>query len=432
MLYIPFGTAVDSIGNVFIADTYNNRIREVVKSTGNIITVAGTGTPGYGGDNGPATSALLEYPHGVAVDASGNLFIADSYNDRIREVVKATGNIITVAGNGSVGYSGDGGPATSARLNDPFDVAVDGSGNVFFSDQGNNRIREVVKATGNIITVAGTGTAGYNGDGEPATSAEVNEPSGVAVDSSGNIFIADWHNNRIREVVKVTGAISTVAGTGTGGYSGDGGPATSAQVNYPNGVAVDGSDNVFIGDSSNNRVREVVKATGIITTIAGTGTSGFSGDGGPATSAQVNYPNGVAVDDSGDVFITDTYNSRIREVVKATGNIITVAGTGTPGFSGDGGPATSARLYYPTGVAVDSSGNLYIADLYNNRIREVVKATGAITTIAGNGGTTDSGDGGLATSAGIASPQAVAVDGSGNVYIADFYTNRIREVVKGA
>jgi sugar lactone lactonase YvrE len=194
---------VDSNGSVFIADTYNHRIREVVKSTGNIITVAGTGSPGYGDDNGPATSALLEYPYGVAVDGSGNVFIADTYNDRIREVVKATGNIITIAGTGSIGYSGDGGPATSAKLNYPDAVAVDGSGNVFFSDQGNNRVREEVKATGNIITVAGNGTAGYNGDNQPATSAEVNEPSGVAVDSSDNVYIADWHNNRIREVVIV-------------------------------------------------------------------------------------------------------------------------------------------------------------------------------------------------------------------------------------
>ena len=261
MLYVPFGTAVDSSGNVFIADSYNSRIREVVKATGNIVTVAGTSSFGFNGDNIPATSANLYHPDGVAVDASGNLFIADYYNDRIREVVKATGNIITIAGTGAIGYSGDGGPATAAKLNAPWGVAVDGSGNVFFSDQGNNRVREIVKATGTIVTVAGTGTAGYSGDFGPATSAMLNQPNGVAVDSNGNLFISDWHNNRIREVLQSTGNILTVAGTGTAGYSGDGGQSNSAMVNYPGGVAVDSNGNLFIADSSNQRIREVAKSS---------------------------------------------------------------------------------------------------------------------------------------------------------------------------
>ncbi len=668
MLYLPFATAVDSSGNVFIADTYNSRIREVVKATGAIVTVAGTGSPVYNGDNIPATSANIGRPNGVAVDASGNLFIADTYNNRIREVVKATGNIITIAGTGSIGFSGDGGPATAAKLNYAFAVAVDASGNVYFADQGNNRVREIVKATGTIITVAGTGSASYNGDNIPATSAMLNQPNGVAVDAAGNVYIADWHNSRIREVVKATGTIITVAGTGSPGFSGDNGLATSAMLNYPGGVAVDGSGNIFIADSSNARIREVVRATGVITTVAGTGTAGFGGDGGPATAAQINLPYGVsvdasgnvyfadsnnhrirallntptlgtlsstawtvnqpnysasvtvnggtapygllsatglppglaatlsgstitlsgtptaagtygsvtlsvqdaggatasrtfsitinaapalgtlaptqwtaqvsgytgaipvsggttpltiasqanlppglsatitgtsvtftgipttvgtygniqltvrdaagatasgtfsitinapapgsmltiagtglsgysgdgaaanlarlnqpqsvAVDSSGNVYIADFYNSRVREIVKATGNIITIAGTGVTGFSGDGGPATSAQLYWPTGVAVDASGNVFIADLYNGRIREVVKATGNIITVAGNGGMTDTGDGGPATLAGIASPRGVAVDASGNIFIADAYGNRIREVVK--
>jgi sugar lactone lactonase YvrE len=302
MLYLPFGTAVDSNGDVFIADTDNNRVREVVKATGDILTVAGTGGGIYSGDGGLATSTNITRPDGVALDASGDLYIADGYDNRILEVVKATGDIITVAGTGATGYSGDGGPATSAMLNSPYAVTVDGSGNVFFTDQGNNRVREIVKATGTILTVAGTGGAGYNGDGGPATKAMLNQPNGVAVDGSGNVYISDWHNNRIREVVQATGNIITVAGNGTAGYNGDGGPATSAMISYPGGVAVDQSGNVFIGDTSNERIREVVKATGVITTIAGTGVTGFSGDGGSPTSALLNYPNGVAVDTSGNVY----------------------------------------------------------------------------------------------------------------------------------
>jgi sugar lactone lactonase YvrE len=365
MLYLPFGTAVDNNGNVFIADTYNSRIREVVKATGAITTVAGTGTPYYNGDGGPATSSNIGRPSGVAVDANGNLFIADTYNNRIREVVKSTGAMITIAGTGSTGYSGDGGPATSAMLNSPFGVAVDGSGNVLFADQGNNRVREIIKSTGTIVTVAGTGTASYNGDNRPATSAMLNQPNGVAVDASGDIFISDWHNNRIREVVKSTGNIITVAGTGTSGYNGDGGPATSAMVNYTGGVAVDGNGDLFIADSSNERVREVVN--GIITTVAGTGTAGFGGDGGLATSALLNLPYAVAVDASGDLFIADSNNQRIREVLGAPslGNLSSTAWTvNQPGFSGSvaiqGGTAPYSNLSatgLPLGLTAALSGS---------------------------------------------------------------------------
>ena len=217
----------------------------------------------------------------MAVDASGNLYIADTGNNRIRKV-SATGIITTVAGNGSAGYSGDGGPATSAQLDGPEGVAVDGSGNLYIADTCNNRIRKV-SATGIITTVAGNGSAGYSGDGGPATSAQLSLPAGVAVDGSGNLYIADSGNNRIRKV-SATGIITTVAGNGSPGYSGDGGPATSAQLNQPAGVAVDASGNLYIADSSNNRIRKV-SATGIITTVAGNGFDGYSGDGGPATSA---------------------------------------------------------------------------------------------------------------------------------------------------
>ena len=289
-------------------------VREVVKATGDIITVAGNGTAGYSGDGGPATAAELNGPDGVAVDSAGDLFIADTVNNVIREVVKATGDIITVAGNGTAGYSGDNGPATAAELDSPRGLAVDSAGDLFIADSGNNVIREVVKATGDIITVAGNGTAGYSGDGGPATAAELNDPNGVAVDSAGDLFIADTDNNVIREVVKATGDIITVAGNGTAGYSGDGGPATAAELNGPVGVAVDSAGDLFIADNGNNVVREVVKATGDIITVAGNGTAGYSGDNGPATAAELNNPCRVAVDSAGDLFVAghDDINTEIH------------------------------------------------------------------------------------------------------------------------
>jgi len=338
----------------------------LVVSAQTISTFAGNGTRGYCCDGGPATSAELFWPSGVAFDSSGNTYIADSSNNRIRKVF-LNGTIITFAGNGTGGYSGDGGPATSAQLRYPTGVAVDSSGNVFIADANNNRVRKVFP-NGTIVTIAGNGTAGYSGDGGPATSAELYDPFGVAVDSSGNVFIADSSNNRIREVF-LNGTIVTFAGNGTAGYSGDGGPATSAQLYFPYGVAVDSSGNVFIADTYNNRIREVF-LNGTITTFAGNGTHGYSGDGGPATSAELHIPSGMAVDSSGNLFIADQGNNRIREVF-LNGTIVTIAGNGTAGYSGNGGPATSAKLNSPTGVAIDSSGNIYIADTYNMVIRKV-------------------------------------------------------------
>src|SRR5439155_107049 len=229
--------------------------------------------------------------------------------------------------------------------------------------------------SGHIITLAGTGAPGLDGDGGPATSAQLRDPSSVAIDSTGNLFIADTINNRVRQVAAGTGIITTVAGTGTPGFGGDGGPATGAQLNYPTSVAVDTAGDLFITDQSNLRIRRVAADTGIISTVAGTGVAGFSGDGGPATGAQLNYPTSVAVDTAGDLFIADQSNLRIRRVAAATGIITTVAGTGVAGFSGDGGPATSAQLNYPTSVAVDTAGDLFIADQSNLRIRRVAAAT---------------------------------------------------------
>jgi len=427
----PTGVAVDGSGNLFIADMNNNAIRKVTAAAGIITTVAGNGAQGDSGDRGPAIKASLNTPRGVAVDGHGNFYIADFGNDAIREVAVTTGIITTVAGNHTAGYSGDGGPANNAQLASPNHVGVDGSGNLYIADSETNVIRKVAAATDIIVTVAGSDVSGYAGDGGPATSARLNSPFGVAVDGSGNLYIADYDNNAVRKVAAATGVITTVAGNGAAGYSGDGGPATSAKLYGPAGVAADGSGNFYIADAGNNVIRRVA-VTGIISTVAGNGTLGYSSDGGPATSAAMIGPTGVAVDGSGNLYIADDGNNVIRRVVTATGIITTVAGNGIPGYAGDGGPATSAYLQGPIGVAVDVSANIYIADLQNNAIRKVTAATGIITTIAGNGTRGYAGDGGLATSAELFFPSDVAVDASGDVYIADSQNARIRLLVPEA
>ncbi|GAB3510321.1 hypothetical protein GCM10027341_48610 [Spirosoma knui] len=311
----------------------------------------------------------LNFPFGVAVDGAGNIYIADMNNHRIRKVTASTGVATTVAGNGTQGFAGDGGPATAALLNTPRGVAVDGAGNIYIAEVNNHRIRKVTASTGVISTVAGNGLAGFAGDGSAATSARLNLPFGVAVDGVGNIYIADSENSCIRKVTVATGVISTVAGTGgRAGAAGDGGLATSAQLFYPNGVAVDGAGNIYIADYY--RIRKVTASTGVISTVAGNGEQGFAGDEGAATSAQLNFAAGVAVDGAANLYISDYFNQRIRKVTASTGIISTVAGTGTAGYSGDGGPATAAQISDPTGVAVDGAANLYFCD-GNSRIRRV-------------------------------------------------------------
>jgi uncharacterized protein (TIGR03437 family) len=412
----PCGLAMDSLGGLYIADSSNNRIRKV--SGGVITTVAGNGTPGFSGDNGPATSAHLAYPQGVAVDSAANLYIADYGNNRVRRVSNAV--ITTVAGNGTPGFSGDSGPATSAQLANPEGVAVDSAANLYIADTSNSRIRKV--SNGVIATVAGNGTVGFSGDNGPPTSAQLANPWGVAVDSAANLYIADYGNNRIRKVSN--GTITTVAGNGTRGFSGDNGPATSAQFYDPGGLAVDSAGNLYIADYGNNRIRKV--SNGLITTAAGGGAA--LGDNGPATSAQLSNPYGVAVDSAGNLYVADWGNNRIRKV--ANGTITTVAGNGTRGFSGDNGPPTNAQLANPQGVAVDSAGNLYIADFGNFRIRKV--SNGVITTVAGNGTPGFSGDNGPATGAQLANPYGVAIDPAGNLYIGDSGNSRVREVSNGS
>jgi len=604
LLYIPLGVTFDNAGNMYIADDANNVIREV-NTAGIISTVVGTFSVygGYGGDGGPAKAALLNQPVSVAMDTAGNMYIADAGNNVIRKVEPcnfpvvpaitgttgiclgsntmlsdtATGGmwsasngnatinkwgfvsslsagvdtitytvknscgttrvsavvtiqkpvaaitgtdsvcagavtmlsdsssggtwitsdsaiarvdssgrvtgvargtavitystscsatatitvqnaasaikvlhlspnsgiITTVAGNNSLiaGYSGDGGPATTAQLNFPDGVVVDAWGNMYIADMVNNVIRKVNTA-GIISTIAGNGygaetySGGYSGDGGPATAAELYYPSGIAIDASGNIYIADNGNSLIRKV-DTSGIISTIAGNKFlgWGYSGDGGPATAAQLYYPTDVAVDASGNLYITDFENQVVRKVNTA-GIITTIAGNGygagkySGGYSGDGGPAIAAELNYPNGLAIDAFGNIYIADYGNNVIRKVNRA-GIISTVAGNFSlaGGYSGDGGPATAAALSNPMDLVVDVSGNMYIADGSNNVIREVSSA-GIISTVAGNfalgGGY--SGDGGPATAATLLGPDGIAVDASGNLYIADVSNNVIRKV----
>ena len=415
-LYIPNGIALDSSGNLYIGENGTYRIRKVV--AGIITTVAGTGTAGYSGDGGLATSAEIGTIPGVTVDSSGNLYMADEMNKRIRKI-DSSGFITTVAGNGISGYSGDGGSATSAELGSVRGIAIDSSGNLYITDPTNNVIRKVV--AGIITTIAGTDR--HSGDGGSATNAELDFPNGIASDSSGNVYIADSFNHRIRKI-NTSGIITTLVGTGKAGYSGDGGPATSAQLDSPRKIVFH-LGNLYILDTGNFRIRKV-NSSGIITTVAGNGTQGFSGDGGPATTAELSPPQGIALDSSGNLYITDS--SRIRKV-NTSGTISTIVGTGTDGFFGDGLSATNAELSTPGGIALDSSGNLYLCDSGNHRIRKVV--AGIITTIVGTGTDGFSGDGGSAATAQLSNPMGITLDSSGNLYIYDSYNHRIRKVVAG-
>ncbi len=434
-LYMPMSVFVDPSTNIYIADTFDNRIREVAASNRFISTVAGTGAQGFAGDGSAATSAELNFPPSAFLDSSGNLLIADKGNQRIRQV--SSGNISTIAGGGSIG---DGGLATSAILANPFNVAEDAAGDIYIADTANNRVRFVSAKTGNISTVAGTGVEGYTGDGGPATSATLDGPTGVALDAAGDLFIADTGNLVIREVNATTQNIATYAGTGVAcplgnptNPCGDNGPATSATFSTPLAITLDSSGNLYIADYTVHRVREVNASTQIITTIAGVGIAGAGGNGGLATAAHLDHPSGVAVDGAGNVYIDDSYNNSIRCIGcgKGTGIIAAYALNGAFKLGGDGGPALSASMWAPMELSLDPAGDLFIGGGNDNVVQRVDAATYTIGTVAGdyaqNGVGGFSGDGGLATAARI-SNDGLLVDGKGNLYIADAGNNRIRVV----
>jgi len=580
----PHGAAVDGNGDVYILDAGNQRVRRVNAGTGIITTIAGTGATGFGGDGGPAAQASFNFgaTGAIAFDAAGNLYIADSNNHRIRRVAVDTGVITTVAGRGAAGFGGDGGPATDALLSGPQGLFFDKDGNLYFADNGNFRVRRIAAGSGAITTVVGAGTSGTAGDGGPAVNATIGSVFGVVLDPDNNLYLSDVTNNRIRRVAAAGNVISTVAGGGGGGFSpdgsaalgarfalvrhlgldpqgvlyiaeannfrirklvnglandtmppaiaiiepatgathtamaatltlrgsaadndavvavrwsndrggggaangatawsipfvalqpgvnnitvtawdvsgnagstqlavsytaqqvvvtlagtgaaasgGDGGPGTAAAAWQPFGVALDAAGNALFTDALNRRVRRIAP-NGVITAFAGTGELGSSGDGGPATAATFNRPNGIAIDRAGNVYIGDELNHRIRKVTP-DGRISSIAGTGEGfgGYGGDGGPAKDAQLNLPVGLAVDGNGNLYIADRANHRIRRVDAVTGVITTVAGNGLIGSAGDGGPAAAAELFLPTGVAVDGAGNIYIADTGNHRIRRV----
>ncbi len=419
---IPQGVSVDAAGNVFFADWLAHRIRRITPA-GRIDSVAGNGEAIFAGDGGLATAASLSAAVGVAVDPSGGFVIADSENARVRRV-NAQGLIVTAAGSGQASAPKDGGLATDAGISLPAGIAVSNTGVIYVADRGNKRVRRI-GADGRISTAAGTGDSGYSGDGGQGSAARINSPAGVAVDAAGNLYVADRANHRVRRV-DTRGIITTFAGSASGGYSGDGGPASSATLAFPTGVTVDASGRVLIADSGNNVIRRV-DTSGVISTVAGSGTAGFGGDGGPALRAQLNNPSGVVVDGAGDIIIADSSNRRVRRVGQ-NGNISTIAGTGADGLSVDGSPAASAALAAPIGVAVDGAGNVFIADRQDCRIRKVSPA-GVITTVAGTGFSGFVGDGGLATQARLHFPEGVALDQGGNVYFTDRDNNRVRVVL---
>ncbi|MBX7221598.1 MAG: SMP-30/gluconolactonase/LRE family protein [Blastocatellia bacterium] len=427
----PKDVALDVDGNLFIADTGNNRIRRVDAKTGLITTVAGNGKATFDQDNVSATQAALNSPSGVILDDKRNLYITDQRNNRIRRVDAATGIISTVAGNGKLGFDGDNGPAKNASLGlgmgeggGSGSIGLDRSGNLVIADAFNHRVRRVDAKTGIITTLAGNGNPTYSGDGGPALAAALTGPFSVAVDGLGNVVVFDSGNSRVRRIDAITGIITTVVGKSF--ENGDGGQAVGANLNGPAAAIFDTKGNLLVCDTRNHQIRKVDGVTGVITTLAGTGSPGFAGDNGPATKALLNQPQGLAVDPRGNIFVSDSLNNRIRRIDTSTGTIVTVAGTGRPGFMGDGMNALMAELDTPTALALDEKGFIYIADSRNHRIRRLDFNAGTMSTYAGNGSPTTSNDGGPALTAGIPMPNSLALDPMGNLFVGT--DNRVRRI----
>jgi hypothetical protein len=486
---LPVPLAAGPGGAVYVGDVHGV-VRALHGGSSWESVVAGQGVTGYSGDRRSASQALLSNVLGVAADAAGDVLLSDTGNERVRMVAAATGtffgqqmfggDIYTIAGNGSPGFGGDGGPATAAEITAPEGLAVDAAGNVLITDTDNQRIRVVAASNGtfygqamtagDIYTIAGDGATGFAGDGGPAASAELFDPSGVAVDPAGNVVIGDTINDRVRVVAETTGTfygqamtagdIYTIAGDGNEGIAGEGGPATSASLGAPQGVAVDSAGNVLIAVNDIHRVRVVAAATGTfygqamtagdLYTAGGNGQVSLSGNDDGARNAELDNPTGIAADGAGGYVLFDHYQARLVPASTGTffgramnaGHIYPVAGTGHAGYSGDGGPARTATLRYPGGAAFDQAGNLVVADSGNDAVRVVAAATGTfygqamttgdIYTVAGTGHAGFSGDGGPATAAQLNQARSVAVDGAGNLVIADTRNNRVRVVAESA